>query len=91
MRPHKAQEKFVEPIVNTIGNLVCEGRFNPIDISQLGRPIRFGKGTIILFKLLSKIGLINFFWDRQLKENNAYEKRFDRPYLCLAKESQIVE
>lgn len=80
-RPAAAQEKMIEPMVNIIANLVNEGTFNPIDIQQLAKPIRFGKGTIILFKIFSKIGLINYFWDRQLKENNAYEKRFDRPYL----------
>jgi len=56
----------------------------------LARPIRLGKGMEILFKLFTKIGLINFFWDQQLKENNAYEKRFDHPYLSLTKESPTV-
>lgn len=88
MRPAKAQEKMIEPLVNAIVNLVCEGNFNPTDIRQLARPIRFGKGMGILFKLLAKIGLVNhFLWDQQLKANNAYEKRFDRPYLSLTTES----
>jgi len=79
MRPAKAQEKMIEPLVKAIVNLVCEGNFNPIDIRQLARPIRFGKGTKILYKLLGK-RFLNFFWDQKLKANNAYEKRFDRPY-----------
>lgn len=82
-----AQEKMIEPMVNTIVDLVNEGTFNPINIQQLAMPIRFGKGMIILFKIFSKIGLINFFWDRQLKENKAYKQRFDRPYLVLTKEN----
>lgn len=44
-------------------------------------PIRLGKGMTFLFKLLTKFGVINTFWDRQLKENNAYKNSFDRPYL----------
>lgn len=83
VRPVKAQEKIIEPIVNSIVNLVCEGSFNPNSVHQLARPIRLGKVKKILFKLLVKIGLVNFFWDQQLKENDAYEKRFDRPYLSL--------
>ncbi|MGO5065377.1 flavodoxin family protein [Clostridium sporogenes] len=83
MRPDKAQEKIIEPMVNSIVNLVYEGSFNPSSISQLARPIRLGKGMEILFKAFSKIGLINFMWDKQLKENDAYEKRFDCPYLSL--------
>ena len=80
LRPAAAQEKMIEPMVNAIVNLVNEGNFKPINIQQLAIPISFDKGTIIIFNILSKIGLTNFFWNRQLKANNAYEKRFDCPY-----------
>jgi len=90
VRPAKAQEKMIEPMIKVIVNLVCEGNLNPTNIRQLARPIRLGKGMEILFKLFTKIGLINFFWDQQLKENNAYEKRFDHPYISLTKESPTV-
>jgi hypothetical protein len=90
-RPPIAQEKMIEPMVNTIVNLMNEGAFNSTNIQQLAMPIRLGKGTIILFKIFAKTGLVNIFWNRQLKENNAYEKRFDCPYLALAKENKIIE
>lgn len=90
IRPAKAQEKIIEPMVNSIVNLVCEGSFNPSNIWQLAKPIRLGKGMEILFKVLTKIGLINFMWDKQLKENDAYENRFDCPYLPLNKESTTI-
>jgi len=79
----KAQEKTIEPMVKAIVNLVYEGKFNPENVRQLSTPIHLGKGAKILFKLFTKIGLINFFWDQQLKENDAYEKSFDCPYLSL--------
>jgi len=75
------QKKMIEPLVNVIVDLVNEGTFNPIKIQQLAKPIHLGKGSIILFKIFSKLGLVNFFLDRKLKENNAFEKRFDCPYL----------
>ena len=81
MRPAAAQEKMIDPMVNTIFNLVNEGAFSPIDIQKLAIPICFNQRTIILFNILSKTGLTNFLWNRQLKENNAYERRFDRPYM----------
>lgn len=90
VRPAKDQEKIIEPMVKSIVNLVCEGSFNSNSISQLAKPIRLGKVMEILFKLLMKIGLVNFFWDKQLKENDAYEKRFDRPYLSLNKERTTI-
>ncbi|BAQ12968.1 flavodoxin family protein [Clostridium botulinum] len=86
IKPAKAQEKIIEPMVNSIVNLVCEGSFNKRSICQLAKPIRLEKGTKILFNVLTKSGLINVFWDQQLKENDAYEKRFDCPYLHLNKD-----
>lgn len=86
----KAQEKKMEPLIKAIENLVYEGNFNPTDIRHLARPIRLGTGMKILFKLLTKIGVIDVFWNKQLKENQAYEKRFDRPYLSLSKEDPTV-
>ncbi|MBP1925381.1 multimeric flavodoxin WrbA [Sedimentibacter acidaminivorans] len=91
IRPAKSQEKTIEPMVNSIVNLMSEGSFNQNDISQLAKPIKLGKGMEILFKVFSKLGLVNFFWNQQLKENNAYEKRFDCPYLCLNKGSTKSE
>ncbi|MDO9085074.1 MAG: hypothetical protein Q7U53_02600 [Anaerolineaceae bacterium] len=81
MRPTVAQAKMMEPMVKTIENLVNDGNFNPADIQQLAIPIRFGRGQEIIMKILTKIGLVNYFlWDLQLKKNQAYKKRFDRPY-----------
>jgi hypothetical protein len=78
-RPAKALEKMVEPMVSAVDNLVRHGRFSQADIKKLATPVRFGMGVIIIFKLLAKTGLVNMFWDQQLKKNGAYNKRFDRP------------
>ena len=77
VRPIQAQGKMIEPMVKTIGNLVNEGNFNPTNIKQIAKPVRLGK----VMEVFLQFGLVNyFFWDQQLKKNNAYEKRFDRPY-----------
>ncbi len=68
VKPAKAQEKIIEPMVNSIVNLVYEGNFNPSSICQLARPIQLGKGMEILFKVLTKIGLINFSGINSLKK-----------------------
>jgi hypothetical protein len=90
VRPLKEQEKIIESMVKAVENLVCKGSFNPTHISQLARPVRLGKGMAILFKLLAKIGLINYLWDQQLKENDVYENSFDCPYLSVTEESPAV-
>ena len=35
----------------------------------------------MLYELLQKIGLTNLYWNINLKKNNAFERRFDTPYL----------
>lgn len=82
MSPPKAQEGTIKLMVIAIGNLINEGKFNSADIQQLAIPIRFGKGVGLIFMLLSKIGFINsMIWDPRIKANNAFEKRFNRPYI----------
>jgi multimeric flavodoxin WrbA len=79
MRPVKAREKVVNPMADAISNLVHLGRFNQTDIKKLAQPVRFGLLVSIIFKLLARTGLVNTMWDQQLKKNDAFEKRFDRP------------
>jgi multimeric flavodoxin WrbA len=79
MRPARARDKAIEPLANAIINLFEQGKFSQKDIKKLAMPVRFGVIVIVIFKLLYKTGLVNIMWDQQLKENGAFEKRFDRP------------
>jgi multimeric flavodoxin WrbA len=81
MRSSKVQDKMFDPMVKLITNLMDEGKFKPSDINALAQPIRFEKVAIILIKLICKFGLTNLMWNKQLKENGAFENRFDQPYL----------
>ena len=56
------------------------GAFDKQIVLKLAKPERLTKFRLWTFRLLSKIGLTNFYWDSQLKKNNAYEKRFAKPY-----------
>ena len=89
-RPVQAQEKMMEPLVHTIVNLVSDGRFKPEDIISLSKPVMLSSSMIFLIKILKKIGLINIIWNQKLKGNNAFEKRFDRPYVPENKERNVV-
>lgn len=56
------------------------GEFDKQIVLKLAKPERLTVLRLWTFRLLSKIGLTNFYWDNQLKKNNAYEKRFAKPY-----------
>jgi len=56
------------------------GTFDEEIIQSLANRERMSGFTRALFRLLAITGLTNFYWDTQLKKNNAYEQRFDKPY-----------
>ena len=57
-----------------------KGIFDKQIILKLAKPERYSKFSLVIFRILQKIGLTNFYWDSMLKKNNAFEKRFDKPY-----------
>lgn len=65
----------------------CMGRhfgvtkeYHPIVMRKLAGRDRLSAIGRSVFRLLLATGLVNTFWDMQLKKNGAYERRFDQPY-----------
>lgn len=50
-------------------------------VKKLGTPYVIPKSTLRLLWFAGKLGLDNIGWHRELKKNNAFDKRLDRPYL----------
>lgn len=50
-------------------------------VKKLGKPYELSKPMLGILYLVNKIGLSNVAWHRELKKNNAFEKRLDRPFL----------
>jgi multimeric flavodoxin WrbA len=80
IRPIKQQNKMIEPFVSLIEGLVLNGKMDSVLIDKLAKPIYLSKARQLLFNLLKKTGLVNIFWDQQLKKNNSFERRFAKPY-----------
>lgn len=50
-------------------------------IEKLAKPVHLPPFTLIIYRLMHLLRLSNFYWDMQLKKNQAFEKRWDKPYL----------
>jgi hypothetical protein len=50
------------------------------DKTMLEGPLVQSKAKVAFLIMMKKLGLTNFYWDQQLKKNNAFDKRFDAPY-----------
>jgi len=46
----------------------------------LRKPFKLSLMRIILFNVIKKTGLTNLYWDSNLKKNNAFKNRFDKPF-----------
>jgi len=57
------------------------GKFDQMLLNKLAKPEHLSALTRLFYSFGKLIGLVNNYWDKQLKENNAFEKRFDKPYM----------
>ncbi len=56
------------------------GVFDQEIIRQFGQLNRYSKMQLRRICFFKKLGLTDMFWNSMLKKNNAYEKRFDKPF-----------
>jgi multimeric flavodoxin WrbA len=56
------------------------GRFDLTLLEKLAKPERFPKIMTPVFKVLLKTKIASMYWDNQLEDNDAYERRFSQPY-----------
>ena len=75
-RPVQSRQKIIEPVVTIIQDLINYGKIMEDQCLQLGKPIHLGW----LGKAFLKTGIINYYWDQQLKANQALERKDHRPY-----------
>lgn len=54
--------------------------FSPEIKKILQKPFKMSPVRIFLFRVISRTGLTNFYWNSNLKKNNAFSNRFDKPF-----------
>lgn len=74
--------KKVIKLINDLGAAFEETHaFDKEIVKQLGKPYELSKLQAGFLELIMKTGLGNIGWNKFLKQNNAFEKRLDRPFL----------
>lgn len=57
------------------------GYFDPEIVESLKKPYKLSKSRLLFFRFGELFGLTNFYWNSNLKKNEAFEKRFAQPYI----------
>lgn len=68
-------------LYNQLGAKMMEtGSFDPELSKMISGAERLPKLTLLLYRILGKTGVANFYWNGMLKRNNAYDNRSAKPY-----------
>lgn len=84
MRPVSGQVKMIQPIVEAIDYLEVHKVFDYKHLKKLSRPIKFNFLVRFLFWVIGR-KLLDYFWNSQLKANDAYDQSLNRPYAIESK------
>ena len=78
--PEEASKRLWERLRGLGRSLAAGGRFDPGLLSAVARTERYSGVKAALWSGALKIPLSQFYWNGQLKKNDAWERRFARPY-----------
>jgi len=62
-------------------NYTSERGFDAAVLDKLAPREKMSGAMRVFFRLLNRAGMTNFYWNHQLKQNQAFDLRFDRPFL----------
>ena len=80
LMPPNMTKKKTSAVARLAEEFKSDAAYNEKDLNYLRSRESMNKSGILFFKIISKIGLTNIYWNRSLKKNKAYQKRFDAPY-----------
>jgi NAD(P)H-dependent FMN reductase len=91
MMPPRSVAKIAARFVEAGRELGTRGSFSPELLRAMAAPRTFGWFARAIIRVLGPTDLLNFYWNRMLKQHGAYERRFATPYLGPAPAPRLVE
>ncbi len=74
--------KKVLKLISELGAAYEENHaFDKKIVTKLGIPYELSKSTLFILRIVVKLGLADIGWHSELKKNNAFDKRLDKPFL----------
>lgn len=81
MMPEQMNKKLFKQLRMLGEHFELNGSFHIEIIKELAKPNKLSKGKSRLLRFLCKLGLgDNMFWNMMLKNNNALDRKFDKPF-----------
>lgn len=80
VQPKWTTKKYLSLFYDLGQQLALDWKLDENTIEQLAKHKHLTGSRLMLTKFFIKTGLANFYWNSQLKENNAFDNRFAKPY-----------
>jgi hypothetical protein len=82
MRPDASSQRLWAQLRTLGGQLARDRRFGAPELKAIAGIERFSPVTGALLSVAFRLPLAQFPWNRQLKQNGAWDRRFAAPYRC---------
>jgi putative NADPH-quinone reductase len=56
------------------------GQFSPALVSRMAGRRRLSLLQVLVYRALSRLGVLNLYWNSMLKKHGAFDRRFDAPF-----------
>jgi NAD(P)H-dependent FMN reductase len=80
MMPDDANKKLWARLRALGEQLARDGRFGAEELKAIAGTERYSAPTAALLSLVTKLPIVQFYWNMKLKKNGAWERRFAAPY-----------
>jgi NAD(P)H-dependent FMN reductase len=80
LRKKVKQDKSLTVIRRAGKEFAKTGRFEKKYLKQLAPWEKMPAPVVFIFKILEELKILDRIWDKPLRENDAWDRRFDRPY-----------
>lgn len=78
----ETMNKKIKGLFNRLGEgMIRDGKFDEADMRKLASPEKLEGSTLLLYKILAKLGVLNIYFNVELKKNNAIKNSFARPFM----------
>ena len=87
VKPEAASRRLWALLRTLGGQLARQGCFGRHELQAVAGTEHLSKVALVLMPLVLKVPIVQFYWNRQLRKNGAWERRFAAPYLAGSHES----
>jgi multimeric flavodoxin WrbA len=79
--PPEATQGLFEKLISLGSSFASNGQLDPVILKEIAKPERYPLALNPIFRLFLRLPIAHGYFDRMLKENDVFERRYDTPFV----------